>query len=344
MAEYPLLCLGNPLLDIQVNGDQALLDKYGLKPDDAILAEEKHLPIYEEITTNYSPKYLAGGAAQNAARGAQYMLPPKSAVYVGCTGQDAFGEALTSACMREGVLTKYRIEKDQPTGRCGVIITGHHRSMVTDLAAANHYKLEHLESPEIWTYVKSAKIYYVGGYHLTVCVPAILALGKHAAETGKIFTMNLSAPFLPQLFKEQLDSVAPYWDYLIGNESEALAYSESHELGTKDITEIAKRIANLPKENTSRPRIVVITQGTDPTIVVTGGPDPVVEVYPVRPIESGDIVDTNGAGDAFAGGFLAGLVQGKDLKTAVDMGQWLASWGIREPGPAYPAEKKVYGA
>lgn len=43
--------------------------------------------------------------------------------------------------------------------------------------------------------------------------------------------MNLSAPFLPQLFKEQLDSVAPYWDYLIGNESEALAYSESHGLG-----------------------------------------------------------------------------------------------------------------
>ncbi|RPB05769.1 Ribokinase-like protein [Choiromyces venosus 120613-1] len=344
MSEYPLFCLGNPLLGIQVNGDQALLDKYGLKPNDAILAEEKHLPIYEEITTNYSPNYLAGGAAQNAARGAQYMLPPKSVVYVGCAGQDAFGEALTSACVNEGVLTKYRIEKDQPTGRCGVIITGHDRSMVTDLAAANHYRLEHLQSPEIWSYVENAKIYYVGGYHLTVCVPAILALGKHAADTGKIFTMNLSAPFLLQFFKEQLDSVASYWDYVIGNESEALAYSESHGLDTKDITEIAKSIANLPKKNTSRPRVVVITQGTDPTVVVTGGPNTTVEVYPIRPIESKDIVDTNGAGDAFAGGFLAGLIQGKDLKTAADMGHWLASWGVREPGPAYPSEKKVYGA
>ncbi|PWW80341.1 adenosine kinase [Tuber magnatum] len=344
MAEYPLLCLGNPLLDIQVNGDADLLDKYNLQPNDAILAEEKHLPIYEQITTEYSPKYLAGGAAQNSARGAQYMLPPKSVVYVGCTGQDAFGEALTRACVKEGVLTKYRIEKDQPTGRCGVIITGLNRSMVTDLAAANHYKLEHLKSPEVWSYVENAKIYYVGGYHLTVCVPAILALGEHAAKTNKIFTMNLSAPFLPQFFKEQLDSVAPYWDYLIGNQSEALAYSESHGLGTKDITAIAKSIAALPKKNTSRPRIVVITQGTDPTIAVTGGPNPIVEVYPVRPIESKDISDTNGAGDAFAGGLLAGLVQDKDLKTAIDMGQWLASWGIREPGPAYPAEKKVYGA
>ena len=42
--------------------------------------------------------------------------------------------------------------------------------------------------------------------------------------------MNLSAPFLPQFFKEQLESCSPYWDYLIGNESEALAYAESHEL------------------------------------------------------------------------------------------------------------------
>jgi len=42
--------------------------------------------------------------------------------------------------------------------------------------------------------------------------------------------MNLSAPFLPQFFKEQLDFCAPYWDYLIGNESEALAYAESHDL------------------------------------------------------------------------------------------------------------------
>ncbi|CAZ81449.1 unnamed protein product [Tuber melanosporum] len=263
MAEYPLLCLGNPLLDIQVNGDQALLEKYGLKPDDAILAEEKHLPIYEEITTKYTPKYLAGGAAQNSARGAQYMLPPKSVVYLGCAGQDTFGEALTSVCLKEGVLTKYRIEKDQPTGRCGVIITGHHRSMVTDLAAANHYKLEHLE---------------------------LLELSSRNSSTPPRRWLTLNPT----------------------------------DLG--------------PKTSSRSPR------GTDPTIVVTGGPNLTIEVYPVRPVESMDIVDTNGAGDAFAGGFLAGLVQGKDLKTAVDMGQWLASWGIREPGPAYPAEKKVYGA
>lgn len=42
--------------------------------------------------------------------------------------------------------------------------------------------------------------------------------------------MNLSAPFIPQFFKEQIDACAPYWDVLIGNEAEALAYAESHDI------------------------------------------------------------------------------------------------------------------
>ena len=60
--------------------DQALLDKYGLKSNDAILAEEKHMPIYDEIT-KLSPRYVAGGAAQNAARGAQ-VEPPFSNISI----------------------------------------------------------------------------------------------------------------------------------------------------------------------------------------------------------------------------------------------------------------------
>ncbi|KAJ2971461.1 hypothetical protein NQ176_g7670 [Zarea fungicola] len=69
--DYALLCLENPLLDIQAVGDEALLEKYGLKANDAILAEEKHLGLYEDLLNNYKATLIAGGAAQNSARGAQ---------------------------------------------------------------------------------------------------------------------------------------------------------------------------------------------------------------------------------------------------------------------------------
>jgi len=244
------------------------------------------------------------------------------------------------------VRTEYRYDDEQPTGRCGVIITGHDRSMCTDLAAANCYKPEHLKSPEIWKLAEQAKVYYVGGYHLTVSVPAILALAEEAAEKNKIFILSLSAPFIPQFFKDQLDQTAPYWDYVIGNETEALSYAQSHDLKTEKIQEIAKHMATLPKKNNARPRTVIITQGTDPTVIAIADKSGNVDIkeFPVHPIDKSEINDTNGAGDAFAGGFVAGIVQGKQLDECVDMGQWLAKLSITQLGPSYPQPKQTYKA
>jgi len=300
--------------------------------------------LFEDLLQNHNAKVIAGGAAQNTARGAQYILPPKSVVFVGCVGKDKYGKILEDLCTEAGLRVEYRYDEEQPTGRCGVVITGHDRSLCTDLAAANSYKPEHLKSPKVWKLVEQAKIFYVGGYHLTVSVPAILALGEEAAAKNKLFVMNLSAPFIAQFFKDQLDQTSPYWDILIGNETEALAYAESHSLGTIDLKEIAKSIVALPKKNAQRPRIVIITQGTDPTIAIIGKEDGDAEILevPVHAIDKSQINDTNGAGDAFAGGFVAGLVEGKPIKECIDIGQWLAKLSIQELGPSYPSPKQTY--
>ncbi|KAF2799596.1 adenosine kinase-like protein [Melanomma pulvis-pyrius CBS 109.77] len=346
-GNFELLCLENPLLDIQGVGDEKLLEKYGLKANDAILADEKHAGLYDDLIQNYDAKLIAGGAAQNTARGAQYILPPQSTVYIGCIGRDKYGEQLESICAAAGVKTEYRYDDTAPTGRCGVVITGHNRSLCTDLAAANLYKLEHLKQPQIWALVENATVFYVGGYHLTVCVPAILALAEEAAAKDKLFILNLSAPFIAQFFKDALDSVLPYVDILIGNESEAAAYAEAHGIAAKDdVKAVATAIAGLPKTNSKRQRTVVFTQGTDPTVAVTakqgGGVDVVEKV--VHKIGEDKINDTNGAGDAFAGGFVAGIVQGKTLETSIDMGQWLAKLSIQELGPSYPSPVQTYTA
>lgn len=114
------------------------------------------------------------------------MLPPDSAVYIGCVGKDKYADILKDAVKQVGLRVEYRYDEKEPTGRCGVIITGHNRSMCTDLAAANCYKLEHLKQPEIWKLVDQAKVFYVGGYHLTVCPPAAMALAEDAAAKNKV--------------------------------------------------------------------------------------------------------------------------------------------------------------
>jgi adenosine kinase len=170
-----------------VDSDQALLDKYGLKANDAILADpEKHMGIYEDLLQNYKAVLIAGGAAQNTARGAQYMLAPNSTVYIGCIGKDKYGETLEKITKDAGVKAEYLYDEKTPTGRCGVVITGDNRSMCTDLAAANNYKVEHLKQEHIWKQVENAQVFYVGGFHLTVCVPAIKALAEEAAAKNKV--------------------------------------------------------------------------------------------------------------------------------------------------------------
>lgn len=167
--------------------------------------------------------------------------------------------------------------------------------MCTHLAAANEYKISHLQSPEIWKLVQQAKVYYVGGYHLTVCVPAILALAEEAAKENKVFIMSLSAPFIPQFFKDQLAQTSKYWDYIIGNETEARSWAESQGHETKDVKEIAQMMADLPKENKERKRTVIITQGTESTVVAMEGGEKVKE-YGIKEVKKEDICDTNGAG------------------------------------------------
>ena len=189
--------------------------------------------------------------------------------------------------------------------------------------------------PETWKLVEQAQFAYIARFFLTVSIDSILSVGKHCAETNKHFMMNLSAPFITKFFKDQLMSAMPYIDILFGNESEAEALSESQEYGTRDLKEIALKVATLPKVNQSQPRIVIFTQGPGPVLLCKDGK--VVE-SPIIPITEEDIVDTNGAGDAWVGGFLSQLVLGKTIEQCLQGGHYAANVVIKRSGCTFPSK------
>ncbi|CAB1312375.1 unnamed protein product [Coregonus sp. 'balchen'] len=208
-------------------------------------------------------------------------------------------------------------------------------SLVANLAAANCYKKDkHLDLEENWKLVEKAKVYYIAGFFLTVSLESIQKVAKHASENNKLFTLNLSAPFISQFFKDALMKVMPYVDVLFGNETEAAMFSKEQGFETEDIKEIAKKAQALPKVNKKRARIVVFTQGKDATIMTKGGDK--IEMFPVLKIDQKDIVDTNGAGDAFVGGFLSELVQEKGFEQCVKAGHYAANVVIRQAGCTFP--------
>jgi len=304
-----------------------------LKAGNAILAEPKHLPIYGEIAAG-KVDYIAGGAAQNTARVAEWFSGEKSTAYIGCIGKDANGNIIKEVTEAAGVQTHYLVDEKEVTGTCAVLLTNKERSLVTNLGAANCYKISHFQTPEIQKVVSNAKFLYSTGYFITVSTETLIAMGKHAAENNKPFLYNLSAPFVILFFGDQLFSVLPYVDVVFSNEDEARVLGEKQNWGT-DLKEIAKKLAGLNKVNTKRSRMVVFTQGANPTIVFHEGK---VTEYPVPPVPSVEIIDTNGAGDSFCGGFVAGYVKGKEVERCVAAGHYAAGEVIRRSGCSLPAK------
>ena len=211
------------------------------------------------------------------------------------------------------------------------------RSLVTKLDAANHFTSAHLNNAENWRVVQQAKVVYSAGFFLTVSVDSMVRVAQHCAENNKTYCLNLSAPFLIQFFKDQMMSVMPYADIVFGNETEALTFAETFNLGTTDIGKIALAISMLPKENGSKGRLVIITQGADPVVCVQHGQ---VRTFTAERLPADKIVDTNGAGDAFVGGFLAQYCQGRDLETGVRCGIWAATHIIQRSGCTFDTNKK----
>ncbi|XP_060780761.1 adenosine kinase isoform X2 [Neoarius graeffei] len=331
-----LFGMGNPLLDICAVVDKDFLDKYGLKPNDQILAEDKHKEMFDEIVEKFKVEYHAGGATQNSVKIAQWMIqkPPKVATFFGCIGKDEFGKILKQKAAECHVDAHYYEQTEEPTGTCAACITGDNRSLVANLAAANCYKKEkHLDLEENWKLVEKAKVYYIAGFFLTVSLESILKVAKHASENNKIFSLNLSAPFISEFFKDSLMKVMPYVDILFGNETEAATFAREQGFETEDIEEIAKKTQSLTKVNKKRQRIVVFTQGKEGTIMAKGDK---VEMFPVIEIDQKDIVDTNGAGDAFVGGFLSELVQDKSLEQCIRAGHYAANVIIKHSGCTFP--------
>lgn len=215
-----------------------------------------------------------------------------------------------------------------------MLVHGGERSLIANLGAANTFTVAHLDDPVAKEAVELAQIVYVSGFFLTVSVESILQVAKASVEDNKIFCTNLSAPFLVQFFGDQMAAMMPYTDFVFGNESEAAIYGEVKGYGS-DIATVALKLAAQPKASGTRPRIVVFTQGSEGTIVACQGE---VTVYPVDPLPKELLVDTNGAGDAFVGGFLSQLALGKAMGECVRAGHYAARIIIQRAGCTFPKE------
>ncbi|KAL3093347.1 hypothetical protein niasHS_005861 [Heterodera schachtii] len=306
-----LIGLGSPLLDISANVGSELLDKYGLKENGAVLIDQqnmdKFMPLEDEILNLDSVLFLPGGSALNTIRVFQWVSngingqkfhKADRAIFFGSVGNDSEAEMLIEKTLETGVEAKFQRIERVRTGKCFSLINATNRSLCACLGAASLFSLDFLHLPENAKLIDTAKFFYSSAHFFTVCPEAIKHLATKANELERPFLFNLSADYIPGKFKKELNEIMPF--------------------------------ANGGKTGG---RIVLITRGEKALIVAQNG---TIKEFPVLFVDK--IVDTNGAGDAFCGGFLAAFACDFSLEKCVKFALSAAATIVQNCGCTFPEE------
>jgi len=330
------------LLDISAHVDDDFIEKYEVPIGSAVLATESQFPMYEDMQRLSKVEYIPGGATLNSVRIAQWILGARAVAgvkdrltgFIGAIGEDIYGEYIENICSREGVSTCLMRIPKKSSGVCAVCVKNGERALVASLGAANEVNVEHLmRNDEL---LNKAGIIYTSGFFLNCCRGRVCILAaERARQTGAVFCINLAACYIPKKFPDELAKLITLSDYVFGNDKEAEAYGESVGLDDTSGKNVARYIANLPREKMS-PRTVILTQGASCTILARS--DGLFMEIPIIRIPQERIVDLNAAGDSFVGGFLASLSVGENTLACVRTGLLAASYIIQQSGCTFSGD------
>ena len=308
-----VLCIGNAIVDVIANADDAFLDAEGLTKGSMRLidaAEAERLYSHMGAATEVS-----GGSAGNTAAGIAAM--GGKAGFIGQVAPDQLGQFYIHDLRSTGVeFTTAPADFGEPTARSMVLVTPDgHRTMNTFLGAAQHLPASALDEAQI----ADSAVLYLEGYLWAPETPrfAMVRAIEVAREAGRKVAFTLSDTFCIDRHREGFNQLIDGGriEILFANEAEIQALAGVPHLETA-VAEVAAKVETL-----------VVTRSEKGALAIRGNERADVPAEPVRAV-----VDTTGAGDLFAAGFLVGYTRGKSLEQSLKLGAIAAAEVIQHFG------------
>jgi sugar/nucleoside kinase (ribokinase family) len=305
VSHFDVLALGNALVDVLVYADDDFVARTGVEPGAMTMVDATRA---DEIYAEMGPATEAsGGSAANTVAGVASF--GGKAAFIGRVADDTFGKVFSHDLRSIGVhFDAPFATSGAPTGRCLVIVTPDaQRTMCTFLGAGVELDESYVDE----TLISSSSVTYLEGYLWDP--PAAKAAVRRAAaiahRADQRVALTLSDPFCVERHRaEFLDLIKDDIDILFANEREITML---YEVDTFD--EALHHVRG-------HCEIAALTRGAHGSVIVAGDDVHVIDADPA------EVVDTTGAGDLFAAGFLYGFTHGYGLATC---GQ-LASLGAAE--------------
>lgn len=311
-----IIGMGNALVDVLVRiDDDSLLEKLHLPKGSMQLIQEDTLSEIRKYTSGMKIHRSTGGSAGNtvcalAALGA-------NPGFIGKVGQDETGTFFGDTLRRRGV-NALLATCDLPSGIASTFIsTDGERTFGTYLGAAATLRAEDLSRKMFAGY----NYLYIEGY-LLQDHDLMLRAVQLAKEEGLQVCLDMASYNVVEAERDFFDQlIVKYVDIVFANESEALAYTGKapHEA----LEEIASKCS-----------IAVVKTGKEGSLVKKG-----TEVIQLLSCPVDNVLDTTGAGDFYAAGFMYGLTCGYSLEKCVQISTILATAVIQEVGTTLPAKK-----
>ena len=306
--------VGSALVDILVNAEDSFLEAVGAVKGGMIYVDRDHIER-TLAQTPAAPAVVPGGSACNTVVGVAQL--GGRARFVGTCGRGPMGRFYEDSLRGRGV-EPHLFRSDRPTGRVLSIITPDaQRSMFTFLGAASETRPEDLR-PEGFAH---AAVVHIEGY-LLFNPKLMLAALTAARSAGARVSLDLASFNVVEESRSLLtEIVGEFVDILIANEDEARAYTGE--------TDPARALEALQRGVD----IAALKLGPAGSRVSRGG-----RVVRIPPCGEGSAVDTTGAGDLWAAGFLFGLVEGYDLERCGTLGSACGYEVCRVVGASIPPD------
>ncbi len=314
-TKYDVLGIGNAIVDILTHVEEEFLIREGLTKGSMQLVDEPTAAtLYDKLGQAIE---CSGGSAANTVAGLA-ALGSRTA-FIGKVRNDQLGRIFRHDIQALGAdFPTPAAENGPTTAYCQVLVTPDaERTMCTYLGACVNLTETDID-PDL---VQNAAITYLEGYlwDPDAAKAAFRKAIRLAHQAGGKVALSLSDPFCVTRHKEEfLPLVKEDIDILFANEEEILTL-----YGTRDLDEASHRA----REDCD---IAVITRSEKGCRIVNGGNGGNLLDIAARPVHA--LVDTTGAGDMFAAGFLYGLTRGDDLATCGRMGNLLAGEVITHLG------------
>jgi len=312
-ASYDVAAIGNAIVDVIAPADEAFLVANGLAKGAMTLIDEPRAhELYGRMAQGVE---ASGGSACNTVAGVASL--GGRAAYIGKVAADQLGEVYVHDTRAIGVkFDNAPLAGGAATGRCLIsVTTDGERTMSTFLGASTELTAADVDAAVI----EGASIVYLEGY-LFDPPEARRAFAKAAGlarASGRIIAITLSDAFVVERHRRALlEFIETEVDLVFANEVELTSLFE-----TKDFDAAVAAIRGKTK-------MAAVTRGASGSVVVTPEALHAVEAFPVS-----KVVDTTGAGDQYAAGFMLALARGRPLDACARLGGLAAAEVISHYGP-----------